>query len=93
MCAGMFVLKSGISQRPPVPWPDGVLDAVVNFPYVLVLQNKSLHVYSMLDQQLKQTIFLNSSKSLLSSTGSVLTSDLIRLVKKCNIRGIRWLND
>ncbi|KAG7327970.1 hypothetical protein KOW79_007914 [Hemibagrus wyckioides] len=68
---GMFVLKSGISQRPPVPWPDGVLDAVVNFPYVLVLQSKSLHVYSMLDQQLKQTVFLNSCKSLLSSTDGV----------------------
>ncbi|XP_060736444.1 transforming growth factor-beta receptor-associated protein 1 [Tachysurus vachellii] len=68
---GMFVLKSGISQRPPVPWPDEVLDAVVHFPYVLVLQRKSLHVYSMLDQQLKQTVFLNSSKSLHSTTDGV----------------------
>lgn len=77
VCAGMFVLKSGISQRPPVPWPDGVLDAVVHFPYVLVLQSKSLHVYSMLDQQLKQTMLLNSGKSLLSTAGTHLTSDLI----------------
>ncbi|MCI4382975.1 hypothetical protein PGIGA_G00021030 [Pangasianodon gigas] len=68
---GMFVMNSGISQRPPVPWPDGVLDAVVHFPYVLVLQSKALHIYSMLDQQLKQTVLLNSGKSLLSTTDSV----------------------
>lgn len=90
----MFVLKSGISQRPPVPWPDEVLDVVVHFPYVLVLQRKSLQVYSMLDQQLKQTVFLNSSKSLQSTTGSILTPGLIRLAKnviECNIRAIWWL--
>ncbi|KAF4083665.1 hypothetical protein AMELA_G00119340 [Ameiurus melas] len=68
---GMFVTNSGISQRPPVPWPEGVLDAVVHFPYVLALQSKAVHVYSMLDQQLKQTVLLNSGKSLLSTTDSV----------------------
>ncbi|KAM9465991.1 transforming growth factor-beta receptor-associated protein 1 [Clarias gariepinus] len=68
---GMFVMSGGISQRPPVPWPDGVLDAAVHFPYVLVLQSKALHVYSMLDQKLKQTIFLNTGKSLLSTSDSV----------------------
>lgn len=62
-------MNTGVSQRPPVPWPDGVLDAVVHFPYVLVLHSKALHVYSMLDQQLKQNILLNSGKSLLSNTG------------------------
>ncbi|KAI5610824.1 transforming growth factor-beta receptor-associated protein 1-like, partial [Silurus asotus] len=68
---GMFVMNSGISQRPPVPFPDGVLDAVVHFPYVLVLQSKAIQAYSMLDQQLKQTVLLNSAKSLLSTTDAV----------------------
>lgn len=68
---GMFVTSSGISLRPPVPWPEGVLDAVVHFPYVLALQSNAVHVYSMLDQQLKQTVLLNSGKSLLSTTDSV----------------------
>ncbi|TSV68157.1 Transforming growth factor-beta receptor-associated protein 1 [Bagarius yarrelli] len=68
---GMFVLKTGISQRPPVPWLDGVCDAVVHFPYVLVLRSKSLQIYSMLDQQLKQTVFYNNGKSLLSTTDCV----------------------
>ncbi|XP_051724984.1 transforming growth factor-beta receptor-associated protein 1 isoform X1 [Ctenopharyngodon idella] len=68
---GMFVMKNGTSQHPPVQWPDGVVDAAVHFPYVLVLQNQTVHIYSILDQQLKQTVPLQSAKSLISTEESV----------------------
>ncbi|XP_049319296.1 transforming growth factor-beta receptor-associated protein 1 [Astyanax mexicanus] len=71
---GMFVKTDGISERPPVPWADGVLDAVVDFPYVLALQGQTLHIYSMLDQQLKQTISIQNPKILLSTTENVLVA-------------------
>ncbi|XP_016125443.1 transforming growth factor-beta receptor-associated protein 1 [Sinocyclocheilus grahami] len=70
-CLGMFVMKNGTSQHPPVQWPDGVVDAAVLFPYVLVLQNQTIHIYSILDQQLKQTVPLQSAKSLVSTEESV----------------------
>ncbi len=63
-------MKNGTSQHPPVQWPDGVVDAAVHFPYVLVLQNQTIHIYSILDQQLKQTVPLQSAKSLVSTEGS-----------------------
>ncbi|XP_073683447.1 transforming growth factor-beta receptor-associated protein 1 [Garra rufa] len=66
-CLGMFVMKNGTSQHPPVQWPDGVVDAAVHFPYVLALQNQTIHIYSILDQQLKQTVPLQSAKSLIST--------------------------
>lgn len=66
----MFVMKNGTSQHPPVQWPDGVVDAAVHFPYVLVLQNQTVHIYSILDQQLKQTVSLQSAKSVISTEGS-----------------------
>ncbi|RXN08852.1 transforming growth factor-beta receptor-associated 1-like protein [Labeo rohita] len=68
---GMFVMKNGTSQHPPVQWPDGVVDAAVHFPYVLALQNQTVHIYSILDQQLKQTVPLQSAKSLVSTEESI----------------------
>ncbi|XP_067311882.1 transforming growth factor-beta receptor-associated protein 1 [Pseudorasbora parva] len=68
---GMFVMKNGASQHPPVQWPDGVVDAAVHFPYVLALQNQTVHIYSLLDQQLKQTVPLQSAKSLVSTEESI----------------------
>uniref|UniRef100_A0A3Q0SAW6 Si:ch211-266g18.9 n=1 Tax=Amphilophus citrinellus TaxID=61819 RepID=A0A3Q0SAW6_AMPCI len=56
---GMFVMKMGICQRPPLQWPQEVLGAGVCFPYILSLQPELLSVYSMLDQQRKQTVSLN----------------------------------
>uniref|UniRef100_A0A673FGV1 Si:ch211-266g18.9 n=1 Tax=Sinocyclocheilus rhinocerous TaxID=307959 RepID=A0A673FGV1_9TELE len=44
-CLGMFVMNNGTSQHPPLQWPDGVVDAA------------TVHIYSILDQQLKQTLF------------------------------------
>ncbi|KAI4882914.1 hypothetical protein NFI96_021489 [Prochilodus magdalenae] len=69
---GMFVMTDGISTRPPVQLPEGVVDAVVDFPYVLALQSQTLHILSMLDQRLKQTISVQNAKALLSTTESVL---------------------
>ncbi|XP_077095253.1 transforming growth factor-beta receptor-associated protein 1 [Siphateles boraxobius] len=68
---GMFVMRNGTSQHPPVQWPDGVVDAAVHFPYVLALQNQTVHIYSILDQQLKQTVLLQSAKSLVSTEESI----------------------
>lgn len=70
-CLGMFVMKNGSSQRPPVQWPDGVVDAAVYFPYVLALQHQTVHIYSMMDQQLKQTVTVQSATSLVPTEESI----------------------
>ncbi|XP_056250471.1 transforming growth factor-beta receptor-associated protein 1 [Seriola aureovittata] len=69
---GMFVMKTGICQRPPLQWPLEVLAAEVCFPYVLTLQPQVLSVYSMIDQQRKQTVSLHGAKGLLSTSDGVL---------------------
>uniref|UniRef100_A0A667XJ36 Si:ch211-266g18.9 n=1 Tax=Myripristis murdjan TaxID=586833 RepID=A0A667XJ36_9TELE len=75
---GMFVMKTGICQRPPLQWPEELLAAGVCFPYILTLQPQVLSVYSMLDQKLKQTVSLSGARGLLST--SVFTErDIISL--------------
>ncbi|XP_035529185.1 transforming growth factor-beta receptor-associated protein 1 [Morone saxatilis] len=69
---GMFVMKTGICQRPPLQWPQEVLAAGVCFPYILTLQSQVLSVYSMVDQQCKQTVSLSGAKGLLSISDGVL---------------------
>ncbi|XP_047466279.1 transforming growth factor-beta receptor-associated protein 1 isoform X2 [Mugil cephalus] len=69
---GMFVMKTGICRRPPLQWPQEVLAAGVCFPYVLTLQPQMLSVYSMLDQQCKQTVSIIGAKGLLSTPDGVL---------------------
>ncbi|XP_041710314.1 transforming growth factor-beta receptor-associated protein 1 [Coregonus clupeaformis] len=64
-------MKNGICQRPPVQWSEGLLAAVVCYPYILALQPQALYVYSMVDQQLKQTVPLLRAKGLLSTTEGV----------------------
>lgn len=66
----MFVMKTGICQRPPLQWPQGVLAAAVCYPYILTLQPQILSVYSMVDQQHKQTVSLSGAKGLLSTSGT-----------------------
>ncbi|XP_030636772.1 transforming growth factor-beta receptor-associated protein 1 [Chanos chanos] len=68
---GMLVLRDGISQRPPVQWSTDVLDAAVYFPYVLALQSQAVQIYSILDQQLKQTIPVQSARGLLATPENV----------------------
>ncbi len=65
----MFVMKTGICQRAPLQWPKEVLAAGVCFPYILTLQPQVLFVYSMIDQQHKQTVSLSGAKGLLCTTG------------------------
>lgn len=65
----MFVMKTGICQRPPLQWPQEVLAASVCFPYILTLQPQVLSVYSMVDQQRKQIVGLSGTKGLLSTSG------------------------
>lgn len=65
----MFVMKTGICQRPPLQWPQGVLGAAVCFPYILTLQPQVLSVYSLIDQQHKQSVNLSEAKGLLSTLG------------------------
>ncbi|XP_022056793.2 transforming growth factor-beta receptor-associated protein 1 isoform X2 [Acanthochromis polyacanthus] len=69
---GMFVMKTGICQRPPLQWPQEVLAAGVCFPYILTLQPQMLSVYSMLDQQHKQTVSLSGAKGLISTSDGAL---------------------
>ncbi|XP_041668219.1 transforming growth factor-beta receptor-associated protein 1 [Cheilinus undulatus] len=69
---GMFVMKTGICQRPPLQWPQEVLAAQVCFPYTLTLQPRMLSVYSVLDQQHKQTVSLSGAKGLLSTSDGML---------------------
>ncbi|XP_076021675.1 transforming growth factor-beta receptor-associated protein 1 isoform X2 [Genypterus blacodes] len=69
---GMFVMKTGICQRPPLQWPREVLAARACFPYILTLQATTLSVYSMLDQQCKQTMSLSGGKGLISTSDGVL---------------------
>ncbi|XP_070699125.1 transforming growth factor-beta receptor-associated protein 1 [Pempheris klunzingeri] len=69
---GMFVMKTGICQRPPLQWPQEVLAAGVCFPYILTLQPQVLSVCSMVDQQCKQTVSLSGAKGLLSTSDGVL---------------------
>lgn len=65
----MFVMKTGICQRPPLQWPQEVLAASVCFPYILTLQPQVLSVYSMVDQQRKQIVGLSGAKGLLATSG------------------------
>nr|XP_057947279.1 transforming growth factor-beta receptor-associated protein 1 isoform X2 [Doryrhamphus excisus] len=83
---GMFVMKTGVCQRPPLQWLDQVLAVAVCFPYILTLQSGALCVYSALDQQLKQTIVSLSGAKVLHSTsdGALVCTDrdvfMLRLV-------------
>ncbi|XP_054470053.1 transforming growth factor-beta receptor-associated protein 1 [Anoplopoma fimbria] len=69
---GMFVMKTGICQRPPLQWPQEVLAAGVCFPYSVTLQPEVLSVYSMVDQQCKQTVSLSGAIGLLCTSDGVL---------------------
>ena len=63
-------MSTGVCQRPPLQWPEGVLAAGVCFPYVLTLLPQALHVYSLVDQQLKETVCLLGAKGLLPTKGT-----------------------
>ncbi|XP_054653230.1 transforming growth factor-beta receptor-associated protein 1 [Dunckerocampus dactyliophorus] len=74
---GMFVMKTGVCQRPPLQWPEEVLAVAVCFPYILSLQPRALCIYSALDQQLKQTLVSLSGAQALHATadGALVCTD------------------
>ncbi|XP_028995895.1 transforming growth factor-beta receptor-associated protein 1 [Betta splendens] len=69
---GVFVMETGICQRPPLQWPQEVLAAGVCFPYIVALQPQALCVYSLLDQQHKLTLGLSGARGLLPVPDGVL---------------------
>ncbi|MCL4130257.1 UNVERIFIED_CONTAM: hypothetical protein GTU68_011335, partial [Idotea baltica] len=56
---GMFVTAAGTSERPPIQWSEGVLALSYYHPYILTLTNSFIRIYSLIDQQHKQTLLLN----------------------------------
>ncbi|KAM9777447.1 transforming growth factor-beta receptor-associated protein 1 [Neosynchiropus ocellatus] len=68
---GVFVMKTGICQRPPLQWPEDVLAVGVCLPYILTLQPRAVSVYSLLDRQHKQTVSLSEAAGLSSTSGGV----------------------
>ncbi|XP_027234374.1 transforming growth factor-beta receptor-associated protein 1 isoform X1 [Penaeus vannamei] len=53
---GMFVTAAGISERPPIQWTDGIKSLSYYHPYILTITNQFIRVYSLIDQQHKQTL-------------------------------------
>ncbi|XP_072314177.1 transforming growth factor-beta receptor-associated protein 1 isoform X2 [Eucyclogobius newberryi] len=73
---GLFVTASGVCQRPPLHWPPGVLAARAFPPFALSLQAHELAVYSLLDQQCKQTVRVSGALGLApAADGAVLFTD------------------
>uniref|UniRef100_A0A2K6S9U2 CNH domain-containing protein n=1 Tax=Saimiri boliviensis boliviensis TaxID=39432 RepID=A0A2K6S9U2_SAIBB len=70
--AGHFATVAGISQRAPVLWSENVIGAAVSFPYVIALDNEFITVYSMLDQQQKQTLPFKEGHILQDFEGRVI---------------------
>uniref|UniRef100_A0A3B4AF46 CNH domain-containing protein n=1 Tax=Periophthalmus magnuspinnatus TaxID=409849 RepID=A0A3B4AF46_9GOBI len=73
---GLFVLASGVCQRPPLHWSPEVLAACMCPPYALSLQACELVVYSLLDQQCKQTVSVRGALGMVPTTdGAVVFTD------------------
>ncbi|KAJ0063042.1 hypothetical protein NL108_010629, partial [Boleophthalmus pectinirostris] len=73
---GLFVMASGMCQRPPLHWSPGVLAACLCPPYALSLQDSELAVYSLLDQQRKQTVSVRGALGMEpTADGVVLFTD------------------
>ncbi|KAK8726458.1 hypothetical protein OTU49_010260 [Cherax quadricarinatus] len=53
---GMFVTAAGISERPPIQWMEGISAVSYYYPYIITITNQFIRVYSLIDQQHKQTL-------------------------------------
>lgn len=53
---GMFVTAAGISERPPIQWTEGVTAVSYYHPYILTISSQFIRIYSLIDQQHKQTL-------------------------------------
>ncbi|CAG0893931.1 unnamed protein product [Cyprideis torosa] len=53
---GVFASVGGMSQRPPIPWLEAVSHVAYVHPFILVLNDSMLAVYSVFDSLRKQTM-------------------------------------
>lgn len=53
---GMFVTAAGISERPPIQWTEGISAISYYHPYIITITNQFIKIYSLIDQQHKQTL-------------------------------------
>ncbi|XP_045583732.2 transforming growth factor-beta receptor-associated protein 1 [Procambarus clarkii] len=53
---GMFVTAAGISERPPIQWMESISAVSYYHPYIITITNQFIRVYSLIDQQHKQTL-------------------------------------
>ncbi|KAK3864441.1 hypothetical protein Pcinc_029874 [Petrolisthes cinctipes] len=53
---GMFVTAAGISERPPIQWTEEISAVSYYHPYIITITSQFIRIYSLIDQQLKQTL-------------------------------------
>ncbi|KAG0723950.1 Transforming growth factor-beta receptor-associated protein 1 [Chionoecetes opilio] len=53
---GMFVTSAGTSERPPIQWSEGITALTYYHPYIITVTSQFIRVYSLIDQQHKQTL-------------------------------------
>ncbi|KAK7068882.1 transforming growth factor, beta receptor associated protein 1 [Halocaridina rubra] len=61
---GMFVTAAGISERPPIQWTEGVTALSYYHPYILTICSQFIRIYSLIDQQHKQTLTFSGGQLL-----------------------------
>lgn len=53
---GMFVTAAGISERPPIQWSEDIVALSYYHPYIITVTSHFIRVYSLIDQQHKQSL-------------------------------------
>lgn len=72
---GMFVTGDGTPVRPPVRWPFRPVAAALNAPYLIIMgEEGSIVVHSLLDQKEKQVINYPDGKLLCDSSGKIIVA-------------------
>ncbi|KAF2359638.1 Citron (CNH) domain [Trinorchestia longiramus] len=70
-CLGMFVSCDGVSIRPPISWSEDVLAVAYHHPYVLTVTPQFIRIYSVVDQQVKQTVRFSGGRLVGNFDGQV----------------------
>lgn len=68
---GMFVNAEGMSNRPPILWSYPLRALAYSHPYILGLSDDVIMVYSILDQQLKQSLPFIGGRSIGNFDGRI----------------------
>eukprot|EP00040_Diaphanoeca_grandis_P040391 m.261755 g.261755 ORF g.261755 m.261755 type:complete len:903 (+) comp43078_c0_seq1:282-2990(+) len=72
---GMFINGTGTPVRPPVRWPFRPKAAALNHPYLVIMgEEGSIVVHSLLDQKEKQVINYPDGKLLCDSSGKIIVA-------------------